>query len=326
MSAGFVIPPADIRPQGPLMEAAQGLSGKIKTAQAASAKNQSVTDDLARKALGMRPTDELSRDSLEALRKTAGQAYAAVGQTGTVAPGQAYDKALDAIVGPLKKAAQGFPNSKPSPIIQEIESLRSSAFDADSAIEKVKELRELADKAYGQQDKAAGKAFKAAAGAIEDALDAHLTKIGAPAGMLDAFRSARQLIAKSYTVQSALNGQTGNVNAQALASQLKRGKPLSGELEKIAKAGEAFPRAMQQLKEAPGQISPLDWAMASIRDNPFDLLTLGARPAVRAAILSGPAQRYAASGPTPNALQRLAGNPTAVQLGYRAAPVLAADQ
>ena len=48
--------------------------------------------------------------------------------------------------------------------------------------------------------------------------------------------------------QKALNSETGDVSAQMLAGQLKKGKPLSGDLLDIAKIGSAFPKATQSLK------------------------------------------------------------------------------
>ena len=47
--AGYVIPPSDVNPSF-INETLGGLSGKIKTAQVASAKNQGTTNALARKA------------------------------------------------------------------------------------------------------------------------------------------------------------------------------------------------------------------------------------------------------------------------------------
>ena len=328
IDAGFVIPPSDIKPQGAVMEALGGLSGKIKTAQTASAKNQDVTNSLAKKALGIADDAPINREVLSDIRAQAGRAYEAVSQAGMIQPGTAYESAIDKIIAPFKTAAGGFPNAKPNPIIAELEGLKSQSFDAAAAVGKIKELREAADKAYLTRDKSAGKALKDAAGALEDAIDTHLQGIGQPAAdMLAAFRDSRQLIAKTYSVEKGLNGQTGDVSAQALASQLKRGKPLSDDLLTVAKAGEAFPKATQALKEAPKQVSPLDWAVAAARGNVLELASLGIRPAVRAGLLSGPAQRaqIGAAG-NPNALQRLLENSDLAQLGYRAAPVMASGR
>jgi hypothetical protein len=134
------------------------------------------------------------------------------------------------------------------------------------------------------------------------------------------------LIAKTYSVQKGLNSETGSVSAQALAKQLEKGKPLSGELLTVAKMGSAFPKATQSLKETPKAISPLDWFAgggASIAtSNPLPMLGLLARPAARSYLLSPAAQRAALRGPGPIA------DPEAIGLltnaAYRTSPLLGA--
>lgn len=322
---GYVIPPADLPNQGALTEAVSGLSGKIKTAQTASAKNQQVTNGLVRRELGLDDAVPLNLDTLKGIRSQAGQAYEAVASTGTITPSKAYGEALDKIVAPFKKASEGFPNAKPSPVLAEIDSLRSPQFDAASAVAKIKELRGAADSAYAQGNKDLGKALKDGALALENAIDEHLTTIGAPADLLKGFRDARQTIAKTYTVQKALNAETGDVNAQVLARELAKDRPLSGNIRKVAEAAQSFPKATQALKEAPKALSPLDFGAAGIGlagsgGNPLAALGLVARPAARNALLSAPVQASAikAAGGVPqaNILARLLQNePAALPVG-----------
>jgi hypothetical protein len=320
--AGFVIPPSDVQKQGFITEALGGLSGKIKTAQEASARNQPLANAAVKRELGMSADEPLTREGLEALRRNAGQAYDTVSNAGTITPGAAYNKALDDIAGPALKAAQGFPNAKPSPVIQLVESLRSPSFDAGSAVAKLKELRSAADDAFRTGNTDVGRASKAAAKALEDAVEAHLQKAGNP-DALAAFRDARQLIAKTYTIEKALNSGTGDVSMQNLASQLKKGKPLSGDLKMLAQTAESFPKATQALKESPKQLSPLDMAVAgggAMAQGPLGAVGLLARPLTRNLLLSGPIQSYASRDIGPSmigqSLNALSGP------AYRAAPIL----
>lgn len=338
--AGYVIPPADLPNASMMTEAVSGLSGKIKTAQQASAKNQSVTNELAKKAIGLSAGDTLDAGALNAIRAQAGQAYDAVANSGTITPGQAYAQALDRALQPFKTAQAGFPNAKVNPVVDAIEALKSPSFDASAAVSQIKLLRESADQAYRSGDKAAGKALKSASEALEGAIDAHLVSSGAPAGMLQAFRDARQLIAKTYTVQKGMNGQTGDVSAQALAKDLAKGKPLSGDLKTIAEAGQAFPKATQALKETPKQLSPLDFGAAGLGligsgGNPLAALGLIARPAARSALLSTPVQQRAisraAQAPQPSAMLNLlsyeqVNQPAGVLTGNALAAYLAQQQ
>lgn len=295
--AGYVLPPSDVNPSA-VNEALNGLSGKIKTAQFSSQRNQGATNSLARQALGVAEDQPLNVDALKSIRSQAGQAYEAVSGAGTIRPGQAYNDALDKIVAPHVKAAQGFPNAKPSPVVATIESLRTPEFDAASAVSMIKQLRGDADAAYAAGNKDMGKALKDGAAAVEDAIDTHLTNIGAPADLLQNFREARKTIAKTYTVEKALNGETGDVSAHVLAKLLQKGKPLSGELATIAKVGSAFPRATQSLKEAPKSLSPLDYMAALMGTGgagPLGAAAVIARPAVRSLLLSQPYQRLLGS-------------------------------
>jgi hypothetical protein len=292
-NAGYVLPPADTNPTI-TNEILNGLSGKIKTAQTASAQNQGVTNTLAKTAVGAPLDQPLSVAALGQIRTQAGKAYDAVGNAGTITPGKAYTDALDAIVAPYVKAAQGFPNAKPSPVIAAIDALRSPQFDAGSAVSQIKSLRADADAAYSAGNSDLGRALKSGAGALEDAIDAHLVGTNAPADLLSNFRNARQLIAKTYSIQKGLNDTTGDVAAKALANQLAKGKPLSGDLLTIGQTAAAFPKATQALTEAPKQLSPLDFMGAlmagTASGHPAAALGVLARPAVRSAILSAPYQ------------------------------------
>jgi hypothetical protein len=292
---GYVVPPADMNP-GMMTEVLSGLSGKIKTAQVASARNQSVTDNLARKAIGLNAGDDLTNDVLQGIRNQAAQAYGPVKNAGTVTADKQFLSALDNIASTYQGAAKSFPGLKNDGVGDLIASLKQQQFDAGSAVDATKVLREMADKAYRSGDTGMGKAAKQASNELEGMLERHLQAQGNTEA-LQAFQEARKLIAKTYTVQKALNEQTGNVSAQTLAKELGKGKPLSGELRTIAQMGQAFPKATQALKEAPKATSPLDWAMGVMTSagaqNPIPLALVGARPVARSLLLSGPMQRAA---------------------------------
>lgn len=311
---GYVVPPADLEP-GVVSELASGLSGKIKTAQVASQRNQGVTDELARKAIGLKAGDELNSDVLQNIRRQASTAYNAVKGSGQVQADAAFDSALNAIAATQQGAGRSFPGLQNNGVTDLIASLNQKAFDAGDAVDATKVLREMADKAYRQGDTTLGKAAKGASDALEGMLERHLQATGQP-DALKAFQEARKLIAKTYSVQKSLNTETGNVAAGKLASELQKGRPLSGELRDIAEMGTAFPKAMQSLKEAPKAVSPLDFAVAATTGastgNPLALTMLGARPLARNALLSGFVQRQAmqqgAPAPISQATQALLEN------------------
>lgn len=318
---GYVIPPADLEP-GAISEAVSGLSGKIKTAQTASQRNQIVTDKLAKRALGVPEGETLTTDGLQAIRnRAATEGYAPVRNSGMVKADQQYQKALDTIADEYRGASKAFPGLADNGVPEMIGKLQQPIFDASGAVDGIKVLRATADKAYRQGDNIMGRASKQAADAIEGMLERHLEAAG-QSGALEAFRDARTLIAKTYSVQKGLNSETGNVSAQALRKQLENNKPLSGDLLTVARAGKAFPMATQTLKEAPKQLSPLDFAVAggsaASSGNLSPLAMLAVRPVVRSALLSGPVQARAlqqtAPVPITQATQRVLEN-RLLQLG-----------
>lgn len=289
-AAGYVVPPPDLA-SGPVTELLSSLSGKAKTAQVASARNQSVSNSLARRALGIGDDVPLNGETLEGIRRQAAQAYAPVAGSGTVVPGKTYTAALDKALSPFSSASSSFPSARVPKVVDDINALRSGQFDAGDGLNMIRTLRESADIAYRAGENQAGKAYKSAAGALEDAIEGHLKGLGQPGGdLLKNFRDARQTIAKSYSVQKSLNEQTGAVNAVRLGAELAKGRPLSGELRTIAEAGQAFPKATQALREAPKANSVLDAAAVLgtgiATGSPLALGLFAARPTARSILLS----------------------------------------
>jgi len=301
--AGYVIPPTQVKPSlvNRLLE---GTAGKISTAQNASFKNQQVTNQLAAKSLGLPEDTVISPEILTNIRAKAGQAYENLGATGTVKTSPKFIQALDEIK-PYKDAVQAskdFPTADKSPIISVIDELKQKSFDVNSAISKINVLRNDADIAYGAGNKALGKANKEASQVLENTIENYLANTK-QTDLLQKFKDARQLIAKTYSVENALNQTTGSIDAKKLAAQLAKGKPLSGELKQSAQFAQAFPTATQTTERMGSipQISPLDVGGAALTSGgayfaggegatPLGFATLLARPTLRAAALSKPVQ------------------------------------
>lgn len=316
--AGYVIPPTQVN-ASLLNRAIEGTAGKLSTAQNASFKNQLVTNRLAAKSLGLPEETIITPEILNNLRTTAGQSYDAISNVGTITPTTSYFQALDEIKQPFVKILKDFPNQKPSAVIDLVDSLKSPSFDASSLVANIKQLRTQADDAFRTGNTDVARASKKAASAMEDALEEHL-KLVKNTDALKNFRDARQLIAKTYSVEKAINPATGTVQASKLAQQLRSGKPLSGELKQIGEFSSAFPTATKTT-EAMGslpQISPLDvggallagggtYLSGSGGEGPITLAALLARPALRSMALSKPIQnRLTQQQSTPANYQNLA--------------------
>lgn len=328
--AGYVIPPTQAKPTlaNRLLE---GFSGKITTAQNASARNQSVTNDLARKAIG---ADDLSEAGIAQVRAKANQAYDALGQSPDFVADDVFIKALDDAGGNSSAMRENFPGLVNAEVDNLVAGLRErGTFGAQPTIEAIKQLRFEASANKAAQDpakKALGKAQNKIASAFEDLIDRNLQASGNRQLLTD-YREARKTLAKVYDVEKAINPASRSVEAGKLAAALKKGRPLTGELLEIAEFAGQFPKAAQSVERMGSlpQVSPLDFGalgtMSAVTANPMLMAGVLARPAARSAILS-PLVQSRLMTPAGNPLARLALSPRAEQLLLRSAPAVTSDR
>jgi hypothetical protein len=295
--AGYVFPISQSNPSSVMANTLDIVAGgRPKLAQAASLKNQAVTNNLAAKAVGLPANTPLTPEALAQVRQAAfNQGYAPISGTGMVTPGPAYTAALDSIVSTTKGASNSFPGAVKNDIPELINGLRVQQFDAGDALKMTQVLRDQANAAYRVGDKALGKANKQAAAALEDAIETHLSSAGPAANdALKAFRDARTLMAKTFSVEKALNGETGNVSAQRLAADLAKGKPLTGELLSIAKMGRLSPKNVQTMAYSTPGASQLEGVLSTggaiASANPLLLGVPYLRAGLRNTLLSKPVQ------------------------------------
>lgn len=293
---GYVVPPASVRPSAPIV-ALESVAGKAATQQIASGRNQEVTNALASRAVGLSPNQPITPEALGQIRQQAGQAYKAIKATGTIKPDMQYFDDLANIRQTTAEIAKDFPEAdigSGEAINKLVKSLAQDKFDASSAVEYIKQLRKSATSLMsganaGDPAKLSlGRAQRDAAEALEEMVTRHLADTG-KTELARNFDNARRLIAKTYTVQGALE-TTGNVNASKLATLLRRGKPLSPELETAASFAGAFPKAavVPEKFGSPG-VSALDAAMTA--GGAVTLPFIGQSPF---AALAYPAARYGA--------------------------------
>lgn len=290
--AGYVLPPTQANPSL-LNQIVEGVAGKVKTAQTASIKNQEVTNGLVRTGLGIAEDAPLTSETIQQVRKQAGESYERVRGSGTVTADPVYSKTLDSIAEPFARAAKDFPDAARTDILDAVKAAKRDSFDAGSAVDQIGILRGKADQAYRGSDKQLGKAYKGIANALEEQLSRHLEESGAPESVIADFRKSRELIAKTYTVEKHLKPD-GNVDAVGLGRELKR-KPLSGDIRTAAEFGEQFPKAAQRPERIGGvPLSLFDLAIGggagAAMHNPAFLAAAVTRPLVRQGILSGPYQ------------------------------------
>ena len=307
---GFRVNPTQAHPtiKNRLLE---GWAGKISTGQSVSEYNQNITNNIAKRALGMTDDTPLTMSGIKSVRDNAGKAYRNIAKLDDrFSVDDAYLKDLSEIAANSRELAQDFPSyaGKDTNIENLIEIVQpeSGSMSAKNAIEMVKRLRDEATSLFRKNtlnpdtaERALAFANKRAAEALDDLIGRNLQNLG-KAELHGNWRNARQLIAKTHQVERAFNEGSGNVIAHKIARSYSKGDPFSGELEDLAKFALRFDRATQEIKSSMPGISPLDVGATMIAAssqqaggiNPKAVISaMALRPAVRGLITSGPYQR-----------------------------------
>lgn len=200
LDAGYVIPKSDVSPTF-VSNRMEGIAGKAALRQDATIRNQSTTNSLARKVLGLSDDQPISLDVIKKYQDDVSEPYRQVAA--------------------LNKKAPGI-----------LEKLKETRNEAQSYW---KHYNQSAD----PKSLKAAKRLDADALNLEDKIEAIAIEKGSPA-LLKQLQQSRKLLAQSYDIKRALNPATGDVNAQVLGKMLDKGKPLSGELKTIANFSKAF--------------------------------------------------------------------------------------
>lgn len=251
---GYVVPPSQARDSA-INKTLEGISGKASVSQAASIKNQPMTNRLANETLGIAPDVQLGPEVLDAVRKEAGKAYEAVAGLGDFV-----------VTGGVKLPKEVGVRSVLDPYTM----TPSNKVDAGELVRAWKQANADATayyQAYGRdanpETLAKAKGAADTAKKVDEFLSAQLKNAGLD-DMLNALKAARVQIAKTYSVEKALNPVTGNVDANVFFQDLKKGKTLSGGIETAARFAAQFPKAVQlpeKMGSTPG-FSPLDVILA----------------------------------------------------------------
>lgn len=271
LDEGYVVPPSTTNPTA-LNTALESVSGKAATQSAAAAKNQRITNSLVKRDLGLADDAPLTRDTLKAVRTKAGAAYRDIENAGDIIADQQYLDDLVDIVGGNSSVSKNFPGAKVTAdqsVVDLTDTLLQGKFEAKAALEYTKHLRSesktnfrTAYSSGGDPGKLAlARAQWDAAGALEDVIERNLQSRGQGA-LAENFRNARTTIAKSHSAEAALNEGTGNIVANKLVNQLRKGKPMSGGFETVAKFGSAAPKAVAEPTQS-GGVSALSAALAA---------------------------------------------------------------
>ena len=243
--AGYVIPPSAVKPSF-TTNRLESVAGKAAVKQEAAAQNQEVTNRLAAKSLGLPEETILTESTLNQVRSDAGKAYQAI-----------------ADLSPR----------------------------AASALERLKEVRNNITAYFKHYDRSADPAslkearkLTTQANMLERVIEKQAQAAGKPE-LVQGYLDARQLTAKSYDIERALNLGDGNVSATIIGRMLDQGKPLTGELKVIGKFAQAFPSITREGITSAG-VSGTDPALAALLASQGHVAA-GGLPLLRGPVRSG---------------------------------------
>ena len=316
IAEGATLPPTQVNPSF-INKLIEGISGKQQTSQIASVKNQQLINEQARKALNLAPDVEITPQVLQQFRAEKGLAYDALRSN----PTYYADKQFFADLNKETARLQSMKSLDVGTELKLLNNLKQMNFNGDELVESIKRLRDSAQTnsspLANARDKDLGRAQKFAAQQLEALAERNLTNFNQPDVMKN-FQQARQDIAKSYTIEKALNATTGNVSGADLGNLARQGKIVPAELQTLANAAGAYPTAFQnvaRIGSVPG-FSPLDIGTAGIASaaagNPSVMLSAATRPTLRSLAVSPMYQRnmLPSSQPQiPGLLNRVTSNP-----------------
>lgn len=291
--AGYVLPPSEVNPSK-ISNILERWAGKASVAQQASINNQQVTNKLVREALDLPKDAPITKEALQPIKEAAWKVYEQVKSVGQLSADDQFTKTLNGISKEFNGLAKEFPELGNSGIDDLVTALNKPNISAEGAVEAIKNLRyqakaNLSPINMNPAARSLGKAQIGAANALEELIERNLDPktLG---GLVKDFRNARVSLAKVGTVEKALNETTGDISAKKLASEMAKGKPLTGGLKQAGAFAQAFPRyAQQNVNQVPGG-SPLDAALAigtsAAMSNPGWLALAAGRPAARNLALS----------------------------------------
>lgn len=228
--AGYVVPNSAVSPSF-FVNRLESLGGKAAIKQQATAQNQEVTNSLARRALGLPDDAPLSVDAINQVRAANYQPYRDIANL-PVTQGQQAQTGL--IVGTNGQPLINTPAVKGFDPATALENLKQARFDAKTYFNHY-------NRTGDPQSLATAKSLTDQAQAIEQQFEQRAAQNGSPQ-LVKQLQEARKNIAKSYTVERALNVDTGDVNARVLARMSQKGQPLSDGLDTVGKFANAYPQ------------------------------------------------------------------------------------
>jgi hypothetical protein len=288
--AGIKLSPAYIG--GPIRKDIQSAAGSPKVHQEFSRENEEPIDRLAKLALAVHPSEELTPEVLERIKTDAYKPYDAVRKLGRYKMDDAeyaeYMKDIDAAGGRFASRGEDFGGSRFPEIDAEKNPYRTRSFDAGSALDEMRTLRNLSRqnlKQYNPPANALGYTQREIASALERRLDAFAAKSGQPQ-LVAQLKAAREKLAKISNVEDSM-GAGGHVRADDLKRMMDAGVPLTDSLKTIAVTAKNFPKDVQHMASRGEQG---DWSVVDFLLGGSGIIS--GHPAISGLALARPISRW----------------------------------
>ncbi|WP_395652621.1 hypothetical protein [Brevundimonas sp.] len=234
--AGYIALPSDVG-AGKVPKTLETLSGKFKSEELASSKNQNTANNLTRKYLGLPESAPLNDDTFSALRDAYSEPYKLAsqlpeGQIGTTS---------------TKSLATG--KTSTTPVIkngaQLVDELKMARDDSRAAWKSYNSGTAENPTALRKQAQSSDKLVIQ----LEKQLDS-LAKSANQPDLLKALNEARRNIAKVYTVEKATLGEN-LIDYRKIGKAIDKGAPVTGELALAGKFAKEFPRVNKPIPYEP---------------------------------------------------------------------------
>jgi hypothetical protein len=241
---GFVVTPGSLTPTGANV-VKERIAGKTHLEQLASIKNQQMADKVARRAVGLPENSPLTPESMKDIRATEyAKGYEPVKNLGNIVADTVYLDDLANIQSKYTGPSKSFPEAVPDEVGKLIKKYSVEKFDAADAVDVIKNLREQASGNFRKGENALAKSQLDISTALEGQIARNLEASGDPklANLLEQFKTSRQRMAISHTIEDAIRVGSGSVDAKKLGRDIQNDKFMTGDLKTIAEFANTFPR------------------------------------------------------------------------------------
>jgi hypothetical protein len=296
---GYAMPPS-MGGGGLIGHTGEALSGKFKLEELLTARNQAITDAAARADLGLPPGTPLTAAITKGVRDNAyNTGYAPIAQLPMMQTGQDFHNALSQLE--QRYQTTSFPNAVNPDVANLINQYRASSYMPGDAIQHIQNLRNAASDSFRNGNTPLAQTQRGIANALENDIEQNLAlqvqhqvppgpaahpgvlpgqpgpqtynasptlnmQTGQAAQLLQNFRNARTLMAKSHDWEDAIQQGSGHVNAHVMGDKAQAGVPLSGAAKVVGDfASQKDFRKVTGLPKAENP-NPFTWLDAAVAE------------------------------------------------------------